>query len=300
MNDPGADLLQGRFFATDDRSRSSKEGLGVVGIRLRRLWWLIPVAMPVLFYAGLIAFAYIRPPLDIASLSTGYMPQPAAIVHVENKGRWPVTLLGTAVSGVLPPDEDGALVTRGGEIPTVHTLIHPDNITATGALSGWQIQPKDQSVHHGIKLVWYQAADLRWMHCPVVRYRYLGWPMEVRGFCRETLRGAALSGSVPRDLGEWGPWQSLAGGVRFRTQRVTQNRDETLWIEMEPDEGAPQVALTVNRFLEEPAGGHARFRIRVVTLEPQPGRTVHFSIPLRWGEPDPELAIEVIPVSELR
>lgn len=269
--------------------------------QLRKRWWLIPIALPFLTYAGLIIAAYISPPLRISGGSTGLIPQPAAVIALRNESRWPVTLMGVAVKGVLPPDEVGAMVNEGGELAQVYSLMHPAATKATGDLVGWQVSPWERGVSHGVKLIWYQNADLRWLDCPVVYYRYLGWPMTARGFCLEALRVAAShGGALPAGLGEWGPWQSVAGGVRYRTQRLVQERGDELWIEVEPDEGAPRVFVTLNRFAEEPGGGRARFRMRMVTIDDSPAATMHFVVPLRWGEPTPEIVMEAIPVSELR
>jgi len=269
---------------------------------LRKRWWLIPVVLPILTYAGLIIAAYISPPLRIGGYSTGRIPEPAAVIEVENHGWWPVTLTGVEVKGVLPPDEVGALTTTQGEMAQIASLIPPRSPAASGDLKGWQVGPKERRISHGVRLNWYQTQDLRWLDCPAVHYRYLLWPFtaRARNYCSDTLRGAAsYGGPLPAGLGEWGPWQSVPGGVRYRTQRLTEERGDELWIELEPDEGAPQVGLTLNRFVEEPGGGRARFKMGVVTLEGQPAVSRYFTVPLRWGEPTPDIQMEVVSSRDL-
>lgn len=271
--------------------------------RVRRWWWLVPVAFPVIVYAGLIVAAYIKPPLNIPGLSTGYDQIPVAVVEVENHSRWPVTLQSVSVQGVLPPDEVGAFATVGMESAQVYSLSHPEDIATVGALKGWVISPAVPNARHGVnngvKLVWYQSVDLRWMRCPTVRYRYLGWPLAVRFVCDENegLRGAAITGGMPPGgLGEWGQWEHDGSGIRFRTQRLKQGQNEDLWIEVESEQG---IDLTLNRFTEEPGGGHARLHMRFISDPSRPGATTHFTVPLRWDEPTPEIRTEVIPFSQL-
>ncbi|MGE5490650.1 MAG: GNAT family N-acetyltransferase [Actinomycetota bacterium] len=263
---------------------------GVPMHSVRKWRWLTLATVPILTYAGLIIAAYIKPPLMIPGLSTGYDQTPMAVVELENRGRWAVTIRSVSVQGVLPPDEVGAFLSAGKQGAQVYSPSHPLDIAREGELKGWVVTPQGSEGRNGVKLVWYQNADLRWLHCPTVRYRYLGWPMTARFVCDAAPRATAIrSGALPAELGDWGPWQSVSGGVRFRTQRLTQGRNDDLWIEVESERGT---GLVLNRFIEEPAGGHARFRIRMVALEHQ-SATVHYSVPLRWGEPTPEIAMEV-------
>lgn len=231
----------------------------------RKLWWVGLILLPVLAYAGIIIAAYIRPPLRVETLSTGYQRTPVAEVEVQHHGPFPAKLGRATVQGVLPPDEVGAPVPSQG--------------------------PSAAGERYRIKLAWYQDVDLRWLHCPAVGYRYLGWPLTARGFCDEQLRGAGIRGGpLPESLGEWASWRPPGDGLEYRVRRA----GDELFILIAPGEQTQSGGLTLTWQQEEPGDGRARIRLRVMVLPDQMPQSMTLSLPLRRGELDPEVSVEAV------
>lgn len=265
--------------------------------RLRRWRWLALGLLPVAIYLGLILAAYIRPPLTINGGTTGGRELPMASVALDYKGRWPIWLMGVTVQGVLPPDEVGALRTKPMRIADFQALWDTQYLDAVGDLSGWRINPGEPYLSNAVVMTWYQKVDLRWLTCPVVRYRYLGWPMEAKGFCREWLRGAAVTDRLPPEAPtDWAEWRPSGTGFDYKTLRVKDD----LWILVATGTEAAEGYLIFNQYTEEPGGGRAHLHLRFVTIPDEPANRMILIVPMRWGEPDPEVLVEVLPAAQLR
>jgi hypothetical protein len=281
---------------------SEQSGQTLPGRRrwVRRYAWLA-LLVPLLAYAAAIGLAYWRPPLHWDGSMYRIPGSPSLVMYeVLNRGPLPVVIESVEVAGVLPPDEIAVV------LPEVWTVWRLTEVYARGEgvellpETGWRLEPTPPPapLEHapGVLLVWYPTVDLRWLHCPTFRYRYLGWPMALRGYCRKALRGPALHDgtSVPPD---WGEWQSAGGGVRYRLQRT----EEDLFIELAPEPGHTPGEIVLNHFREEPGRGRARFWFRLITLTDKPTQVSQLiSVPLRWGEPDPIVEFEIIPIEEWR
>jgi len=264
-----------------------------------RRWWPALLA-PLLAYAVAIGLAYWRPPVEIGGLSTGFTGGPyMAVIEVWNRGRVPVRIESVEVAGVLPPDEVHLVTPVPGVLPTVRREHARGEGIEPWPAGGWRLAPTPPPPERGVPgilLMWYPTVDLRWLHCPTVRYRYLGWPMVARGFCNDVLRWPSVhtGGDMPSERGDW---RSAGGGVRYLVHRT----EEDLFIEFAPEPGASPGEIVLNGFTEEAGGGRARFRFRLITLTDRPtGKSLLVSVPVRWGEPDPDVEIEVVRFEDWR
>lgn len=267
---------------------------------VRRYGWLA-LLVPLLAYATAIGLAYWRPPLEKTGRMVSTPGNPSLVMYeVRNRGSLPVVVTSVEVAGVLPPDEVALVKPEAWTVPRLTEVYERGEGVELLAEGGLRLAPTPPPAAFerapGILLVWYPTVDLRWLDCSTIRYRYLGWPMTLREYCRAALRGPVLhyGTDVPSD---WGEWQSAGGGVRYRLQRT----EEDLFIELAPEPEQTPGEIVLNAFREAPDRGRARFWFRFVTLTDRPTQKSQLiSVPLRWGEPDPALDFEVLTVDEWR
>ncbi len=258
---------------------------------LRKWWWAGLAGLLVLVYAGLIVTAYIWPPLHVHGVSKLTSGRPAVVVEIVNRGRWPVWVTGVSVKGVPQPDLVGSLQTVGNPAVDMGAL-ESEEFYATGSLPGLWVEPGDPygETRYGISLGWSERTDMRWLDCPTVRYRYLGWPLRARGFCEEHPRLPGTTSHLPDELADWEDWRPEGDRVEYRTQRV----GDDLWIMVAAGPEAAPLSFGVKEFGEELEDGRARMRLVIAALEVEPMQPFLVAIPLHWDEADPELEVEIL------